>query len=162
MEPQMTADARRKSSGGTAQRHFRAPRFLSNQWGPPPCANIAAAMQGVPAAIVARQIEPFRQADPAYGAGVEQAAAAARTPVSTQSRNVPIAQSWNVPVEVRRACLAAFAPLGAGEAYAGGPRGDPRGVECHATIRLCGNRPERRLAGKAPSARTGARLVSAA
>ncbi len=36
-------------------------------------ANIAAAMQGVPAEIVERQLVHFRQADPAYGAGVEAA-----------------------------------------------------------------------------------------
>ena len=35
--------------------------------------NIAAAMQGVPAEIVARQIEHFRRADPAYGEGVARA-----------------------------------------------------------------------------------------
>ena len=35
--------------------------------------NIAAAMQGVPEAIVRRQIEHFRKADPAYGAGVAEA-----------------------------------------------------------------------------------------
>jgi catalase len=38
--------------------------------------NIAAAMQGVPDAIVARQIEHFRRADPAYGEGVAKAVAA--------------------------------------------------------------------------------------
>ena len=36
-------------------------------------ANIAAAMQGVPAEIVERQLAHFRAADPAYGAGVEAA-----------------------------------------------------------------------------------------
>jgi catalase len=36
-------------------------------------ANIAAAMQGVPAEIVARQIALFRRADPAYGEGVARA-----------------------------------------------------------------------------------------
>jgi catalase len=35
--------------------------------------NIAAAMQGVPAEIVARQIALFRRADPAYGEGVARA-----------------------------------------------------------------------------------------
>ena len=35
--------------------------------------NIAAAMQGVPAEIVARQIAHFRRADPAYGEGVARA-----------------------------------------------------------------------------------------
>ena len=35
--------------------------------------NIAAAMQGVPTAIVIRQIEHFRRCDPAYGAGVAEA-----------------------------------------------------------------------------------------
>ena len=35
--------------------------------------NIAAAMQGVPAEIVIRQIEHFRKADPAYGEGVAHA-----------------------------------------------------------------------------------------
>jgi catalase len=44
------------------------------------CANMAAAMQGVPAEIVARQVEHCRRADPAYGAGVEKAVAATRTP----------------------------------------------------------------------------------
>ncbi len=42
--------------------------------------NIAAAMQGVPAEIVARQIVHFRRADPAYGNGVENALAVTRTP----------------------------------------------------------------------------------
>lgn len=35
--------------------------------------NIAGAMQGVPREIVARQLEHFRKADPAYAAGVERA-----------------------------------------------------------------------------------------
>jgi len=35
--------------------------------------NIAAAMQGVPAGIVERQLEHFRKADPAYAAGVAEA-----------------------------------------------------------------------------------------
>jgi catalase len=39
--------------------------------------NIAAAMQGVPAEIVARQVEHFRRADPAYAEGVKRALAAA-------------------------------------------------------------------------------------
>jgi catalase len=34
--------------------------------------NIAAAMAGVPEAIVRRQVEHFAKADPAYGAGVAQ------------------------------------------------------------------------------------------
>jgi catalase len=38
--------------------------------------NIAAAMQGVPDAIVKRQLEHFAKADPAYGEGVAQALAA--------------------------------------------------------------------------------------
>jgi catalase len=42
--------------------------------------NIAAAMQGVPAEIVARQIEHFRKADPAYADGVKRALVAAAAP----------------------------------------------------------------------------------
>jgi catalase len=42
--------------------------------------NIAAAMQGVPAEIIARQVEHFRRADPAYAAGVEQAVRRVHTP----------------------------------------------------------------------------------
>jgi catalase len=42
-------------------------------------ANMAAAMQGVPAEIVQRQIAHCTKADPAYGAGVEQAVRAAQT-----------------------------------------------------------------------------------
>ena len=45
--------------------------------------NIAAAMQGVPAEIVARQIELFRKCDPAYGEGV--AKAISETHTSAQS-----------------------------------------------------------------------------
>jgi catalase len=42
--------------------------------------NIAAAMQGVPAEIVARQVALFRQVDAAYGEGVARAVAATHTP----------------------------------------------------------------------------------
>ena len=45
--------------------------------------NIAAAMQGVPAEIIARQVAHFRRADPAYGAGVAAAVQAVHTPVSS-------------------------------------------------------------------------------
>jgi catalase len=44
--------------------------------------NIAAAMQGVPAEIIARQIEHFRRADPAYAEGVEKAVHRTHTPVA--------------------------------------------------------------------------------
>jgi catalase len=43
------------------------------------CSNIAAAMKGVPDFIVERQIAHFTKADPAYGAGVAAAIAAATT-----------------------------------------------------------------------------------
>jgi hypothetical protein len=42
--------------------------------------NVAAAMQGVPAEIIAWQVEHFRRADPAYGEGVEPAVKQTRTP----------------------------------------------------------------------------------
>ncbi len=45
--------------------------------------NVAAAMQGVPAEIVARQVEHFRRADPAYGAGVEAALRRTHTPAAS-------------------------------------------------------------------------------
>lgn len=40
------------------------------------CGNIAAAMDGVPAGIVERQLEPFREVDPACAEGVAKALAA--------------------------------------------------------------------------------------
>ncbi len=42
------------------------------------CANIAAAMRGVPRAIIQRQLGHFDRADPAYGAGVRRALTAVR------------------------------------------------------------------------------------
>ena len=42
--------------------------------------NIAAAMQGVPRAIIDRQLEHFRRADPAYAAGVAEAIQRTHTP----------------------------------------------------------------------------------
>ena len=46
-------------------------------------ANIAAAMQGVPAFIQDRQVALFRQVDPAYGEGVAQALRGAATPANS-------------------------------------------------------------------------------
>jgi catalase len=45
--------------------------------------NIAGAMQGVPTEIVARQIEHFRRADPAYGEGVAKALGHVTTPTTS-------------------------------------------------------------------------------
>lgn len=72
---------------GTADRHDH--RLNNDDYGQPGalfrlmtpaqqarlCLNIAEAMQGVPSAIVARQLVHFERADPAYGAGVRAALA---------------------------------------------------------------------------------------
>jgi catalase len=46
--------------------------------------NIAAAMQGVPEAIVRRQLAHFAKADPAYGAGVAKALGRADAPLAAE------------------------------------------------------------------------------
>ena len=45
--------------------------------------NIAAAMQGVPDEIIARQLEHFRRCDPAYADGIIKARATAHTPAAS-------------------------------------------------------------------------------
>ena len=76
------------------------------------CANIVAAMQGVPRAISDRHLAHFDKADPAYGAGVRTALDFTRSEATGAGRGEG---SWRKAVRIHCSRLCPLSPGGRGE-----------------------------------------------